>query len=360
MTLSVQIKHDFGSFALDLAFEASDGVTALFGHSGSGKTSVINTVAGLLRPHSGRVVIGDKVVLDTERRVFVPTHKRRLGYVFQEGRLFPHLSVRQNLAYGQRFAPQGAARADWQHVVDMLGIGALLERRPNALSGGEKQRVSIGRALLSSPDMLLMDEPLAALDQARKTEILPFLHRLRDEAELPILYVSHSVAEVARIADFVVFLKDGTVARTGPPADLLSDPESAPALGLQEAGAVIQGHVLCHHADGVSEIAFAGGRLYLPRRPEPVGSVLHVWIKASDVMLSLAPLSGVSALNVLPARVVALRLGDGPGAMVQLEIGNERILSRVTRRSAERLGLSVGQTLHAVVKSVSVAKEDVG
>jgi len=361
MSISVAIRHAFGGFTLDVAFQAEEGVTALFGRSGSGKTSVINVVAGLLGPQRGRVVVAGKVLLDTEQRICLPVHKRRIGYVFQEGRLFPHLSVRQNLAYGQRFAPRRAKPETWGHVVSMLGIDTLLARRPSALSGGEKQRVSIGRALLSSPDMLLMDEPLAALDDARKTEILPFLNRLRDETKIPILYVSHSVAEVARIADSVVFLKDGKLVRTGRASDLLSDPDTAPALGLQEdAGAVLRGRILRHTDDGLSEIAFSGGTLILPARPEAIGSQIHIWIRARDVMLSLAPLGGVSALNILPATVLALRRGEGPGVMVQLQTGEARILSRITRRSAKNLGLKPGMQVYGVVKSVSVAKENVG
>jgi molybdate transport system ATP-binding protein len=205
MSLAIDICHRLGSFVLDARFEASGGLVALFGRSGSGKTSIINIVAGLIRPDRARVAIDGTVLVDTERGMFVPRHRRRIGYVFQEGRLFPHLTVRQNLLYGRWFAPQAAGRGDHlEGVVDLLGIGSLLERRPGRLSGGEKQRVAIGRALLANPRLLLMDEPLASLDEARKAEILHYIERVRDESKVPIVYVSHSIAEVARLAMTVV------------------------------------------------------------------------------------------------------------------------------------------------------------
>jgi molybdate transport system ATP-binding protein len=205
MSLSVRFAHRFGDFSLDVAFEAPQGVTALFGRSGSGKTSVVNAVAGLVKPETGCIQLGETVLFDAARRISVPVHQRRLGYVFQEGRLFPHLSVRQNLLYGSWFAPRETG-VDYDRVVGMLGIDGLLERRPGGLSGGEKQRVAIGRALLANPQLLLMDEPLAALDEERKAEILPYLERLCAETAIPVLYVSHSMAEVARLATTLVLM----------------------------------------------------------------------------------------------------------------------------------------------------------
>src|SRR5215470_10102307 len=210
--LEVDVQHRLGAFTLDAHFRSGPGLTALFGRSGAGKTSVVNAIAGLIQPHQGRIVIDGSVVLDTERGICTPTHRRRIGYVFQEDRLFPHLTVRHNLLFGRWFAPGRERRSTrFDDIVDLLGIAALLDRRPAKLSGGEKQRVAIGRALLSSPRLLLMDEPLVALDEARKAEILPYLERLRDETKVPIIYVSHSIAEVARLANRVVVMRDGKV-----------------------------------------------------------------------------------------------------------------------------------------------------
>ena len=226
--LEVAIKHAFADFTLDAAFTAPPGVTVLFGRSGSGKTTLVNAVAGLLMPDQGRIARATGCCWTPRKGIRLRPHKRRLGYVFQEGRLFPHLTVRQNLAYGAWFAPKDAPRADMPRVVEMLGIGPLLDRRPAALSGGEKQRVAIGRALLSAPRLILADEPLAALDEARKAEILPYFERLRDEVSVPILYVSHSASEVARLATTVIALDAGRVVAQGSAAAVLGDPAAAP------------------------------------------------------------------------------------------------------------------------------------
>jgi len=358
VTLSVALRHGFGAFALDVAFDAPAGVTALFGRSGSGKTTVVNAVAGLLRPDAGRIVAGGEVLLDTAAGLVLPPHRRRVGYVFQEARLFPHLSVRQNLLYGRRFHGGGAA---FEEVVDLLGIAGLLGRRPGALSGGEKQRVAIGRALLSDPRILLMDEPLAALDEARKAEILPWLERLRDGAGVPILYVSHSLPEVARLATTVVVMDAGRVLRAGPVAEVLGDPALAAPMGLREAGSVLAARVVAEEADGLVRLDAAAGPLWLPKGAGmAVGQVLRVRIAAQDVILSRDRPAGLSALNILPGVVTAVRMGDGPGAMVQLSVGGEALLARVTRRSAEALGIAEGVTVFAVVKTVSVAQADIG
>src|SRR6202043_611455 len=213
-----------GDFALDSNFASDGGLTALFGRSGSGKTSLINAIAGLIRPDHARIVVGDEVLTDTDRQMFVPRHRRRTAYVFQEGRLFPHLTVRQNLLYGRWFTRPLQRHGDFGRVVDMLGIGHLLRRRPALLSGGEKQRVAIGRALLSSPRLLLMDEPLASLDEPRKAEILPYLERLRDETRIPIIYVSHAISEVARLANQVIVVRDGRIEASGSAMEILNEP----------------------------------------------------------------------------------------------------------------------------------------
>jgi molybdate transport system ATP-binding protein len=357
--LSVAFRHAFPGVVLDIAFEAPPGVTVLFGRSGSGKTTVVNAVAGLLRPDEGRILAGDTVLCDTAARSFVPPHRRRLGTIFQEGRLFPHLTVRQNLGYGARFAPRHAPRENPSRVVEMLGIGPLLDRRPAALSGGEKSRVAIGRALLSAPRLILADEPLSALDDPRKAEILPYFERLRDETDIPILYVSHAAAEVARLATTVVVLQDGRVARQGSAAEVLGDPGVIPT-GVRAVGAVLEARVALHHADGLSELDAGGVPLLLPRVAQPVGTRLRVRIPAQDVILACREPEGLSALNVLYGTVSAIRPGAGPGMIVSLETAAGTILARITRRSAAALAVIEGARLWAVIKTVAIAPEDVG
>ena len=358
MTLSVILRHAFAGFTLDLAFDAPPGLTALFGRSGSGKTTIVNAVAGLLKPDHALISVDGLVLTDTTARLHLPPHRRRIGYVFQEGRLFPHLSVKQNLTYGQRFAPAGTV--DLPHIADLLGLSALLDRRPGALSGGENARVALGRALLSNPSIMLMDEPLAALDEARKAEILPYLERMRDETRVPILYVSHSAAEVARLANTLVLIEAGRVTRAGPAQDLLSDPATALTFGLRDAGAILTLRIAGQDPDGLTRLDGPTGPLWLPRVEGPPGTPVRVRILAQDVMLALTRPVGVSALNILPATVRQVRLGDGPGALVQLALADDLILARITRRSAEGLALTPGMAVHAVIKAVSVAPQDIG
>ncbi len=360
MSLEVVLQHQFARFALDVSFSAPEGVTVLFGRSGSGKTTVVNAVAGLLRPQSGRIVLQGECVFDHQQKISVPSHRRRVGYVFQEGRLFPHLTVQQNLKFGQWFAPRTAKLTPVERVVTLLGIEHLLNRKPGALSGGEKQRVAIGRALLSGPRLLLMDEPLAALDDPRKAEILPYLERLRDETRIPILYVSHSLAEVGRLATTVVILENGHIVRSGPAAEVLSDPEVVPSLGIREAGALMAATVLQHHDDGLTELAVSSGRLLLPQCQAAPGSELRLRILAHEVILSLQQPTQLSALNQLPATVIAVHEGSGPGVMVALQSGTDRLLARLTRRSAQALGLAPGTPCYAIIKSVAIAQRDVG
>jgi len=357
MTLAVRIKHSFGDFTLDVDFEAPPGLTVLFGRSGSGKTTLINAVAGLLRPDEGRIAVDGQTLLDSARGVDLPAHRRGLGYVFQEARLFPHMSVRQNLKFSRWF--RKGRRADFGQVVEMLGIGDLLDRRPGALSGGERQRVAIGRALLGDPGILLADEPLAALDEARKAEILPYFERLRDEAAVPILYVSHSAAEVARLATTVIALENGRVAGQGPAADILGDPMLTP-LGARAVGAMLSARVEAHHDDGLSELDAGGVKLYVPRVAQPVGQTIRLRIAAQEVVLSRARPEGLSALNIVPGTIERIRPGEGPGAIVSLATPAGRILSRITQRSAKALGLAEGMQCHAIIKTVAIAPQDVG
>ncbi|MDN5848934.1 MAG: molybdenum ABC transporter ATP-binding protein [Nitrococcus sp.] len=359
MTLSVTLQHDFGSFILDASFEAPTGITVLFGRSGSGKTTIINAVAGLLRPRVGRVATDSWVLGDTSNGVWLPAHKRRLGYIFQEGRLFPHLSVRQNLAYGRRFAPKDAPREDMGRVIDLLGLGHLLDRRPGYLSGGEKQRVAIGRALLAAPRLILADEPLASLDEARKAEILPYFERLRDEVSVPILYVSHSPFEVARLATTVVAMEKGQVSHKGTAAEVLGDPMATFA-GPRGVGAVLEAVVEAHHPDGLSELDAAGTQMFLPKVNARVGNRVRIRIAAHEVVLSLVAPQAISALNVFAGTITSIRPGLDPGTIVSVRTSAGPVLAHVTRRSLNALALSEGMGCYAIVKSLAVAPEDVG
>jgi molybdate transport system ATP-binding protein len=358
MTLAIRLRHAFPGFTLDVDITAGPGVTALFGRSGSGKTTIINAVAGLLRPDAGRITLDDTPLLDTATGIAIPPHRRRIGYVFQDARLFPHLTVRQNLLYGRRFT-RAASGPDLAHITTLLGLAPLLARRPGTLSGGEKQRVALGRAILASPRLLLMDEPLAALDDARKAEILPYLERLRDDLRLPILYVSHSLSEVARLADTVVLIDAGRVTTQGSAAQVLSDPAAAQSLGLREAGALLTARLAAHEADGLSRLDTAAGPIWLPRLSAPHGSPIKLRILAQDVMIATTRPQGISALNILPVTVTDIRMGEGPGALVRLALGPDHILARITRRSVAALDLAPGRQVFAVLKAVSVAQENV-
>jgi molybdate transport system ATP-binding protein len=359
--LEVDIEHRLGAFELDIHFRSGRGLTALFGRSGAGKTSIVNVIAGLVRPERGRIVVDGSVLIDTERGIKVPAHRRRVGYVFQEDRLFPHLTVRQNLLFGRWFAIGSTPAARLDDVVDLLGIGALLDRRPARLSGGEKQRVAIGRALLASPRLLLMDEPLASLDAARKDEILPYIERLRDQAGVPIVYVSHAVAEVTRLASTIVLISDGRVRVVGPLQEVMGRAELYPVAGRFEAGAVLVARVAAHDARwGLTELAGTFGKLTVPRLPTPVGASLRVRIRARDVILAASPPTEISALNVLAGRIEAAVPIENAALEVQLRLGDERLLARVTRRSGATLGLVPGREIFAVIKTVAIDRRSLG
>ncbi|MEN3212568.1 molybdenum ABC transporter ATP-binding protein [Methylorubrum populi] len=351
MTIAVDVSLRREGFALEVAFTAGAGLTALFGRSGSGKTTVIDLIAGLSHPQRGRIVIDGTVLLDTERGIRLPVHRRRIGCVFQEARLMPHLSVRQNLRFG-RFFSRGTDGPSLDAVADLLGIRPLLERRPAGLSGGERQRVAIGRALLARPRLLLMDEPLSALDEARKREILPYIERLRDEAGLPIVYVSHSVAEVARLASTVVVLEAGRVAASGPVDAVLRRPDLIP--DGAEAGSVLAMQVERHDPEaGLTRLTGPAGPLDLPLIDAPAGRRLNLRVPARDVLLALARPEDLSARNVLPGRIAALR-EEGTACLVEVACGEATLAARLTRASARDLGLSVGRPVFAIVKSVAL------
>ncbi|MGF7162533.1 molybdate transport system ATP-binding protein [Rhodoligotrophos appendicifer] len=355
MTLSVDVHHRQGDFALDMAFESSGRLTALFGASGSGKTTLVNMIGGLIRPQVGRIAIDGRVLVDTKAGIFVPAHRRRIGYVFQDARLFPHLTVSQNLRYGRFFTPPSQRYADLEAVIDLLGIGTLLDRRPGRLSGGEKQRVAIGRALIASPKLILMDEPLASLDDARKAEILPYIERLRDETKIPVVYVSHSIAEVSRLATDAVILSGGQILASGPAAEVLSRPDALPPSQRDEAGALVELEIASQDEDyGLTVLRSSAGEWRFSRIDQPIGTKVRARIRARDVMIMTQGPVGISALNILHAKIVSVTPGEGPDALLTLASGTDQLLARVTRRSVHALELLPGKAVFAVVKAVTL------
>ena len=353
MTLSVQARHGFGAFTLDAAFDAPPGVTALFGASGSGKSTVLSVVAGLLRPRDGRVILDGTTLLDRAAGIDVPAERRRCGVVFQDARLLPHLSVDTNLRYGLRRAPHGATGPSFADVVELLGIGPLLSRRPRLLSGGERQRVAIGRALLSRPRLLLMDEPLAALDAPRKAEILPFLQRLRDLG-LPLLYVTHALDEVDRLADTLVLMQEGRVQAAGPLHALATRTDLPVLSGRRDAGAVLPCTVAAHDGTrGLTRLEFPGGALLVPLRPEAPDGTLRLRLRARDVAVATEPPGGISTHNILPAVVAGVDAAGPHECFVALDVGATRLLARLTRDAVGRLDLQPGRVVYALVKSTA-------
>lgn len=358
MSISVDITRKLPQLTIRASFSAHDGVTTLFGRSGAGKTSVINMIAGLMAPDAGRIALGDQVVFDRDAGIFVPPHARRIGYVFQDARLFPHMTVGKNLTYSQRWGKRTANPERAKQVCDLLGLDHLLARRPKDLSGGEKQRVAIGRALLADPAVLLLDEPLSALDSARKAEILPYLERLRDVGGVPMLHISHQVSEVMRLSTQVVVVQDGRTTRIGTPAEVLGDAAHAP-LGVREVSSVIFAEITAHHEDGLTEISAGGTPLLLPKVARDIGTSIRVRISAHDVILSLGAPTGLSAQNGFQGTIESILEGDGPGAIITLSTPAGSILSRITKRSVARLGLTVGMPCFALLKTVSVSPDDI-
>jgi molybdate transport system ATP-binding protein len=359
--IEVDVSHRLGAFTLDAQFAASGRVIALFGHSGSGKTTLINIIAGLIRPERGRVSIDGTVLADTTRNICLPPHRRKLGTVFQEGRLFPHLSVRQNLLFGAWFARSAERQENLARVASLLGIEPLLGRYPNRLSGGEKQRVAIGRALLASPALLLMDEPLASLDEPRKQEIIPYLEKLRDEARIPIVYVSHSIAEVSRLADTLVILESGRVRAAGAAVELMQRLDLIFPAGTGEAGALIEAVVESHEDTyDLTSLVSRAGTWRVPRIAIAPGKAVRMQIRARDVMIARQRPEDMSALNVMPAIVREIGPMAGPGVEIKLDCNGEALVASLTRYSAERLALHVGAPVFAIVKSVSFDRDKLG
>jgi len=356
--IDVRLKRAYAGFSLDVDLNLPGrGVTALYGHSGSGKTTCLRCIAGLERAEHGFVQINDEVWQDSDNGIFVPPHKRALGYVFQEASLFPHLSVLANLQFGLKRIARSQRRVDMAQATELLGIGHLLERHPQHLSGGERQRVGIARALLTSPKLLLMDEPLAALDSQRKREILPYLQRLHDELEIPLLYVSHAQDEVARLADHLVLLSEGKALASGPIGETLARLDLPMAMG-DDAGVIIEGQVSAYDAQYQLlslQLPATEMSIRVTHAPMQVGQTLRCKVHARDISLSLQNSEFSSILNRLPVTVVSEQSADNAAhVLIRLDAGGTPLVARITRYSRDQLGVHPGQHLWAQIKAVAV------
>ncbi|MGR8933552.1 MAG: molybdenum ABC transporter ATP-binding protein [Gammaproteobacteria bacterium] len=353
--LKARFRVDYGAFCLTVDLRLPGcGVSVLFGASGSGKTTLLRCIAGLERAPCGFLEIGGDIWQDSERGIFLPPHRRPLGYVFQEANLFPHLSVRDNLHYGLKRIPKNMHGVALDHLIELLDIGHLLARMPARLSGGERQRVAIARALATAPRLLLMDEPLAALDEARKEEILPFLARLHRYLQIPVLYVTHSRQEVAQLADYLVLLAEGKEVVSGPLAETLTRLDAPPALDKQ-AASVWQVQVTDHEPEyHLTRVEFAGGALDLPYLDASCGTPLRIQIYARDVSIALHAPVATSILNVLAARITGMADGRDGQTVVRLQVGSEPLLAHITRKSAHLLRLEIGMQVYAQIKGTSI------
>ncbi|PTT31873.1 molybdenum ABC transporter ATP-binding protein [Pseudomonas sp. HMWF021] len=356
--IDARLKITYSGFSLDVGLHLPGrGVTALFGHSGSGKTTCLRCIAGLERAEHGFIQINDEVWQDSENGVFVPPHKRALGYVFQEASLFPHLSVLANLQFGLKRIPKAQRRVDMAQATELLGIGHLLARHPQHLSGGERQRIGIARALLTSPKLLLMDEPLAALDSQRKGEILPYLQRLHDELDIPVLYVSHAQDEVARLADHLVLLSEGKALASGPIGETLARLDLPMAMG-DDAGVVIEGQVSAYDGEYqllTLQLPATDLSIRVTHEPMAVGQPLRCKVQARDISLTLHSNEVSSILNRLPVTVISEQTADNTAhVLIRLDAGGTPLLARITRFSRDQLGVHAGQQLWAQIKAVAV------
>ena len=359
--IEVDIEQQLGTFHLSVGFRAEVPIVGLFGRSGAGKTSVVNAIAGIARPSRGTITVDGRRLFDAAQNIDLAPERRRVGYVFQDALLFPHLDVNANLLYGQRLRPPEEHFIDKAKVVELLGIGSLLARRPAALSGGEKQRVAIGRALLAQPRIMLFDEPLASLDVPRKAEILAYIERLRDELRIPMVYVSHSAPEIARLADTVVLLAEGRCVAVGNTEKVIGGTGVARAGEPDDIGSLIDTRVVEHDAgQRLTTLAFDGGTLIVPLLAEAPGERVRARIRARDVSLALRRPEQISILNILSGRVTSIAGEEESTVDIELAIGTARLVARITRRSREELRLHVEQEVYALVKAVSFSQSSDG
>lgn len=355
--ITARFKLGYGAFELSVNLRLpNSGVSVLFGHSGSGKTTLLRCIAGLQTPQQSYLEINGSIWQDSDVGIFLPTHKRPIGYVFQEANLFSHLTVRENLNYGLKRIKASSDTVKFYHIVDLLGIEHLMDRMPERLSGGEKQRVAIARALVLNPEILLMDEPLAALDSTRKQEVLPFLSRLNKELNIPILYVTHSDQEVAQLADYLVVLENGKVQAAGELSQTLSRLD----LSLSQektASTVWNAKIIEHDSEfHLTRVAFEGGSLNLPAINAKIGTPLRVQIYARDVSIVLEVPRATSILNVLPATIFDIMNGENGQSIVRLDVGNQTLLAHITQKSALVLNLKSDKEVFVQIKGMSILK----
>jgi molybdate transport system ATP-binding protein len=353
--LKVFAQKKRGAFSLDAKFEApTPGVVALFGRSGSGKSTLIDVIAGLLRADHAHVELDGTILEDTERRIAVPAERRRLGYVFQDARLFPHLSVAANLNYGLSRAAV-TTFVGLERVVELLGLSSLMQRRTHQLSGGERQRVAIGRALLSQPRLLLLDEPLASLDAARREEVLPYLELLRDQLALPMVYVSHDFDEVLRLATHLVLVEAGTVVAQGEMGTMSLNPALRAIIGADAVGAVVDGSVLgIDGASGLTRVQVGHGELTVKLASHDIGAKLRVHLLARDLIVATQLPQGLSVRNILPGKIIAVTRDADDSDLIAIDIGGTQIMARVTTAATRELALRPGLSVWALVKAVSL------
>lgn len=353
MALQVNLRAT-SPITLDIAFEVEAGqVLALVGPSGSGKTTVLRAIAGLFAAQSAKITVGGVAWSDTATGVNLPVHARRVGMVAQSYALFPHMTAVQNVMAALGHLPAAARKSEALRVLALLNMAALADRRPAALSGGQQQRVAVARALARAPDVLLLDEPFSAVDRPTREGLYTEVRNLRTALNMPVVLVTHDLDEAQMLADKVVVLQSGRVLRAGLVAEILVDPLALRSIGLAEAGAILTARVAAQEEDGITRLICSAGPLFVPRIEAAVGTTLRLRVQAQDVMLARHRPDGLSALNILPVTVVAVRSGDGPGVLVELRAGDDMLLARITRRSADKLGLAPGGACFAIVKSLS-------
>ena len=359
--LSVNITKAFGSFRLETQFEVEEGsITAIFGKSGAGKTSTINAIAGLTRPDVGVIQIGNTTLFDQNLRINLPIYKRQIGYVFQDDRLFPHMTVRNNLIYGTPKNRDVANSLNLTDITGLLELAPLLERRPRTLSGGEKQRVAIGRALLSNPKLLLMDEPLASIDVQHRFEILPFIQRVREKIGITIIYVTHALEEVIFIADQIILLSEGQVTAQGTVEEIMSRLDLHPMTSRFDAGAVISATYSGYDREfDLGELSFDGGILRIAGLNAEIGILLRAHIRARDVSLMLDKPKDTSVLNVFKGELIEIRHEEGPQLDLLINIGTP-LIARITRKSLNDLNLDIGSKVYAMIKAVAIDRRTLG